>query len=160
MDATRVRRGFFFPLLVALLATACGSPSTRSDDDGAGAAVTQEAHTPAPLGAEVPCRPSGTTVSVVVPRAVAGLASFRFRQECLAAPAGEEFRVELANKSGTNHNLSIYTDASAGEEVFLGRIIAGGEKITYEVTAIERAGLYFFRCDLHPEAMTGTFVVA
>jgi plastocyanin len=60
---------------------------------------------------------------------------------------------------GVPHNLSIYTDETATQALFTGDLSTGPDTITYRVGALE-AGTYFFRCDVHPTTMTGTFVVA
>ena len=59
---------------------------------------------------------------------------------------------------GVPHNVSIYTDPTAAQALFTGELLTGPGKITYTVDALE-AGTYFFRCDVHPTTMTGTFVV-
>ena len=37
--------------------------------------------------------------------------------------------------------------------------LVGPGSVTYQVDALP-AGSYFFRCDVHPTQMTGTFVIA
>ncbi|MFN2589210.1 MAG: cupredoxin domain-containing protein [Actinomycetota bacterium] len=103
------------------------------------------------------CSPSGTTVTVIA-QAIA------FDKACLAAPADTAFRVTLDNEdAGIPHNVTIYRDASASERLGgaegAGDFVTGPEEVTYDVPALA-AGSYFFRCDLHPAQMTGTFVVA
>lgn len=79
-----------------------------------------------------------------------------FTPTTLTVRAGVPFTLHLVNEDAAPHNVAIYVDSSAGEEVFLGDVIGEGE-ITYAVPALA-AGTYFFRCDVHP-AMTGTLVV-
>ncbi|MHB8052837.1 MAG: cupredoxin domain-containing protein [Methanoregula sp.] len=43
--------------------------------------------------------------------------------------------------------------------MFSGAIITGGQDITYRFTAPAAPGTYFFRCDVHPSVMKGTFIV-
>ena len=43
--------------------------------------------------------------------------------------------------------------------IFVGDYITGLKTITYTFTVPSKPGNYFFRCDIHPELMTGTFVV-
>lgn len=98
------------------------------------------------------CAPSGTAIRVVAQ----GIA---FDQGCLAAPAGEPFTIEFANDDeGIPHNVAIYTDEGAATSLFVGEIFPGPETRTYRVPALD-PGTYFFRCDVHPAQMTGTFVV-
>jgi plastocyanin len=79
-----------------------------------------------------------------------------FDTDTITVAADEAFTVALVNEDAMPHNIAIYTDASASEEVFVGDMVTDGT-ITYEIAALE-AGDYFFRCDLHPE-MAGTLVV-
>ena len=43
--------------------------------------------------------------------------------------------------------------------LFQGETFAGPDEQTYQVDPLQ-AGDFFFRCDVHPTQMTGTFVVA
>jgi plastocyanin len=77
----------------------------------------------------------------------------------LSAPAGTAFRVEFENQApGIKHNISVYADSSAEKPFFVGEIVTGPTTITYRVGTLP-AGSYFFRCDVHPQQMTGTLVV-
>jgi nitrite reductase (NO-forming) len=99
------------------------------------------------------CAPSGRELHVMAMNSV-------FDTDCLAAPAGKPFTIVFDNQDPSiPHNLSIYTDDGATESLFTGDIVTGPDVITYRVDALE-AGTYFFRCDIHPTTMTGTFVVA
>ena len=78
----------------------------------------------------------------------------------LAAPADEPFEILFNNQDqGLPHNVAIYTDSSAAEVLFQGETFAGPDEQTYQVDPLQ-AGDFFFRCDVHPTQMTGTFVVA
>jgi len=83
-----------------------------------------------------------------------------FDADCLAAPAGKPFEIVFDNMdAGIPHNVAIYTDEGAGTPLFVGEVFNGPDVVTYDVPALD-AGTYFFRCDVHPTTMTGTFVVA
>jgi plastocyanin len=97
------------------------------------------------------CSPSGTSIQVVAK-------GTKFDAACLAAPASEPFTVALDNQDAVPHNISIYTDASAKKALFKGDNVTGHQQTTYQVPALA-SGMYFFRCDVHPTQMTGTFVV-
>ena len=79
-----------------------------------------------------------------------------FDQTTIAVAAGESFTLALVNEDAVPHNVSIYTDSSASEDLFVGDVITE-TTVVYDVPALE-PGEYFFRCDLHPE-MTGTLIV-
>ncbi len=75
-------------------------------------------------------------------------------------PAGANVTVNFNNMdSGIPHNFAVYTNSSATEKIFVGEIITGPVTTTYNFTAPEKPGTYFFRCDVHPEQMRGDFVV-
>lgn len=79
-----------------------------------------------------------------------------FDQTTLTAAAGESFTLALVNEDSMPHNVAIYTESSASEELFIGEYVTD-DTIVYEVPALE-PGEYFFRCDLHPD-MVGTLNV-
>jgi len=79
-----------------------------------------------------------------------------FDQDTITIAAGSAWSLQLVNEDSALHNVAIYTDESAGESLFAGELISS-TTIVYQVPALE-PGLYFFRCDLHPE-MNGTLVV-
>ena len=98
------------------------------------------------------CSPGGTNLSVTAQ-------SIHFSSTCLAAPAGKSFTISFANKdSGVPHNIAIYSSSAATKVLFRGQLVTGPKTVTYHVPALP-AGTYYFRCDVHPTAMHGTFVV-
>jgi glucose/arabinose dehydrogenase/plastocyanin len=83
-----------------------------------------------------------------------------FDTTTLTAPAGSTVVLTFVNRDANMpHNFALYTDSSALTKVFIGDTIKGPKIITYTFTAPSKPGNYFFRCDIHPELMTGTFVV-
>lgn len=100
-----------------------------------------------------PCEPEGTELSIVAQ-------NLAFDTDCLAAPVGEAFTIEFDNRdAGVPHNVAIFTDESAAEVIFQEPPFPGPETVTYEPEPVEEEGNFFFRCDVHPTTMTGTFVV-
>jgi cytochrome c oxidase subunit 2 len=78
----------------------------------------------------------------------------------ITVPAGVEVMINFDNKdNGIPHNFAVYTDSSATKAIFVGQIVTGPKIITYTFTAPQTPGSYFFRCDVHPTIMTGTFIV-
>ncbi|KUK60344.1 MAG: Blue (Type 1) copper domain protein [Methanoculleus marisnigri] len=83
-----------------------------------------------------------------------------FNASTITVPAGAEVTINFDNQDvGILHNFAVYTDSSAAEEIFVGETITGPAETTYTFTAPEEPGTYFFRCDVHPQQMTGDFVV-
>ena len=56
--------------------------------------------------------------------------------------------------------MAIYTDQAASQALFQEPPFPGPETVVYEPEPIEEGGNFFFRCDVHPSTMSGTFVVA
>jgi len=79
-----------------------------------------------------------------------------FDTSTITVPAGEAFTLALVNQESMQHNVAIYTDSSASDDLFVGEFI-GETTIVYDIPALE-PGEYFFRCDLHP-GMKGTLIV-
>jgi len=81
-----------------------------------------------------------------------------FDKSTITVPAGASVTINFNNKDSISHNFALYTNSGAGTAIFVGQIISA-TTITYKFTAPTTPGNYFFRCDVHPTTMTGTFVV-
>jgi plastocyanin len=83
-----------------------------------------------------------------------------FDTNLITVPSGSTVTMTFVNNdAGISHNFALYTDTSATSKIFAGDITKGVKTVTYTFTAPSTLGNYFFRCDIHPELMTGTFVV-
>jgi len=83
-----------------------------------------------------------------------------FDKSTLMVPAGSFVTMTFNNKdAGVPHNFALYTDSHANQKIFAGSFVTGVQTVTYTFRAPATPGSYFFRCDVHPETMTGTFVV-
>jgi plastocyanin len=81
-----------------------------------------------------------------------------FSESRIEVPAGSNVEVDFANEGQQPHNFSVYTDSTAATSLFSGSLVDPGSTTTYTFEAPD-PGEYFFRCDVHPMDMTGTFVV-
>jgi plastocyanin len=85
--------------------------------------------------------------------------NIKFDKSTITATAGLDVTVTLDNRdAGVLHNIAFYTNRSATSKIFGGPIITGPATNTSTFPA-PGAGNYFFRCDVHPDTMTGTFIV-
>ncbi len=82
-----------------------------------------------------------------------------FDKNTLTVPARAKVTVIFSNKEGIPHNLAVYETQAATKVIFQGETISGPATIEYSFTAPDTPGIYFFRCDIHPLTMTGSFVV-
>jgi plastocyanin len=88
-----------------------------------------------------------------------------FETEIAFARAGEDSRVAISNEGRALHNLHIGIDAFDEQLCNEADIepcsapprIRGGESATIDFNL--PPGVYTFRCDFHPEEMTGTLIV-
>lgn len=84
-----------------------------------------------------------------------------FSESTIRVRAGEEVTIVFENKDSVPHNLAVYETEAATKAIFIGEIITGPKTITYKFTPPLYPvfpGIYFFRCDVHPETMTGDFI--
>lgn len=87
-------------------------------------------------------------------------ASLAFDKRTIAASPGVDVTVVLDNQdAGVLHNVAFYTNRSAATKIFVGELFAGPGTRTETFKSPSSPGNYFFRCDAHPDQMTGTFVV-
>ena len=81
----------------------------------------------------------------------------KFDKDTLVAPAGAQLVLTFDNQDASvNHNVAVYTNKSARENLFRGDLFQGKETREYRFQA-PAAGVYYFRCDVHPD-MDGVFV--
>jgi glucose/arabinose dehydrogenase/plastocyanin len=84
----------------------------------------------------------------------------QFSRDEIEVRAGVIVRLTLVNEDPVEHNFSLYVSEDAEEAIFVGEIFSGPDaERVYEFQAPQEPGEYFFRCDPHPELMTGTFIV-
>jgi glucose/arabinose dehydrogenase/plastocyanin len=99
--------------------------------------------------------PGGNTVPVTL---IAK--NFAFDMSTISVPAGSTVVMKFINNDlNVPHNFALYTDNKATTGIFVGDIVNGIKTVTYTFTVPSTPGSYFFRCDVHPETMTGTFIV-
>ena len=83
-----------------------------------------------------------------------------FDLSSIAASTGVEVTITLDNRdAGVLHNVAIYTNPSASSSIFVGELTTGPATLANAFTSPATPGNYFFRCDVHPDTMTGAFVV-
>jgi plastocyanin len=133
-------------VVLALALSACSSASTPT---GSPTSTSTTASTSSTSTAP----PQNVTIDLVAK-------NIAFDKGTITVPAGAQVTVNFDNQdSGVPHNFSVYTDSSAKQSIFVGQIITGPQKTTYTFEAPPTPGTYFFRCDVHPSQMTGTFIV-
>jgi plastocyanin len=142
-------------LMVAVL-TACTSTSYSTP-------TPMPMHTPTPPSPSMPTQdantppaqvPGGQSVTVNI-----SALNYRFDKSNITVPSGANVTMVFDNKEAIPHNVAIYTTSAATEVIFKGEVITGPKTISYNFIAPTAPGDYFFRCDVHPTVMTGTFTV-
>ena len=82
----------------------------------------------------------------------------KFDKKSLATLPLADVVLILDNRDrGTLHNFALYKASDAKDKLFGGDLFAGRKSVEYRFRSPE-AGVYYFRCDAHPE-MKGTFTV-
>jgi plastocyanin len=137
-------------------------PGPQSGPSGQPSGQPSPPGSPGPSPGAPACQPSGSTnITVTAP---VGAAVNGFAEKCLAVPAGKDFTVTFKNDdTGVAHTWAVFKDSTAAAR--LGGATSptdsttGPAEKTYQLKALQ-PGTYFYRCDIHPTVMTGTFVVA
>ena len=83
-----------------------------------------------------------------------------FNMSTITVSAGASVTINFNNQDSVPHNFSLFTNSSANPPaLFQGQVVSGPGTATYTFTAPTTPGTYFFRCDIHPTMMTGSFIV-
>jgi len=78
----------------------------------------------------------------------------------ITVPPGAYITLHFTNSdTGIPHNVAVYDSAAAQTVIFQGAIVTGPAIVDYTFFGPSAPGTYFFRCDVHPTSMTGSFVV-
>jgi plastocyanin len=107
--------------------------------------------------------PTTTTSSALTINLIAQ--NVAFNVSTITVPAGAKVTVNFDNKDAqVPHNFAVYQSGNgatgtASGPIFVGETILGPSTIVYQFTAPSAPGDYFFRCDVHPTIMFGTFIV-
>jgi predicted lipoprotein with Yx(FWY)xxD motif/plastocyanin len=114
--------------------------------------------TPTPTPTIAPtATPTTTAQSVTIDLTAHNIA---FNLSTITVPACADVTVNFSNEdAGFQHNFAVYTNSSATTTIFNGQVIVGVSSTVYHFTAPCTPGTYFFRCNIHPTIMFGTFVV-
>jgi plastocyanin/mono/diheme cytochrome c family protein len=120
------------------------------------ASCGQTAQAPAPAGKPSLVEPfTGQTVNVKA-------SNISYDTKNITVKTGGDVRVRLDNEdNGTEHNIAFYkskTDITPVASGSVGLHFAGVAQ-NDTVFTIPAAGTYYFRCDVHPTIMEGTFTV-
>ena len=147
-----MRKALIVVFAGTLLLTACGSDSNNKADNTPAPGASTQAGDHTHDGGGGTCSPKGTTVSVTA-------SNTAFDVACLAAPADKQFTLTFENKDSIAHSVAILVSHTAPSPLFHTDTFAGPKKMTYTFGPL-KAGTYHFHCEVHPDQMNGTFIVA
>ena len=83
-----------------------------------------------------------------------------FDKTQLQFPAGAKVAMAFDNEdAGVPHNFALFADQAATQVLFTGDLVTGPKTTTYDFTAPDTPGTYYFHCDVHPTQMKGTVTV-
>lgn len=78
---------------------------------------------------------------------------------CIAVNAGQQLSITVSNQdAGIDHNFAIYDSPSLGHQFFQAGRFPGVASRSFSTSALP-PGKYYFQCDVHGPAMSGTFIV-
>jgi cytochrome c oxidase subunit 2 len=98
------------------------------------------------------CTPTGSSITLTAQH-------ITWDKGCIAAVAGQPIKITIINKdAGIAHNFAIWVDSSLKKRLYQTPNISGPATKTYTAPALP-AGKYYFQCDVHGPAMSGTLVI-
>lgn len=98
------------------------------------------------------CQPTGSTIALVADQ-------ISWDKTCVAVVAGKPFRITINNKDdGIAHNFAIWDSPKTKHRLYITPDLTGPATKTYTAPAL-KPGKYYFQCDIHGPAMSGTLIV-
>ena len=103
--------------------------------------------------AKAACAPQGSTLTLTARH-------IQWDKACLGVLAGKPFKIRIVNKdAGIAHDFAIWQDSSLKKQLFQTGKVTGPATKTFTVPALH-PGKYYFQCNIHGPAMSGTLVVS
>ena len=98
------------------------------------------------------CTPTGSSITLTAQH-------IKWDKTCIAAVAGQPIKVTIINKdAGIAHNFAIWVSSALKKRLFQTGNLNGPATKSYTVPALP-AGKYYFQCDVHGPAMSGTLII-
>ena len=98
------------------------------------------------------CTPTGSSITLTAQH-------IQWDKTCIAAVAGQPIKITIINKdAGIAHNFAIWVNSSLKKRLFQTGNMSGPATKTYTAPALS-AGKYYFQCDVHGPAMSGTLII-
>lgn len=143
------------------------TPSPAVTPTPAPTAAPTPAPTPAPTApptAAPTAAPTATQAPTAPPDPAVRLSlsadNIAFSTGSLGVPAGADVIIDFTNHEVAPHNFTLWESSATQNRLFGGSTFSGPNQTrTYEFTAPSAPGTYFFNCTIHPNQMTGDFIV-
>jgi cytochrome c oxidase subunit II len=98
------------------------------------------------------CTPTGSSITLTAQH-------IQWDKTCIAAVAGQPIKITIINKDvGIAHNFAIWVSSALKKRLFQTGNMSGPATKTYTAPALP-AGKYYFQCDVHGPAMSGTLII-
>jgi cytochrome c oxidase subunit II len=98
------------------------------------------------------CTPTGSSITLTAQH-------ISWDKKCIAAVAGAPIRVTVINKdAGVAHNFAIWVSSSLKKRLYQTPNLNGPATKTFIAPALP-PGKYYFQCDVHGPAMSGTLII-
>jgi len=98
------------------------------------------------------CKPTGSSVTLIAQH-------IAWDKKCIAAVAGKPIQITIINKdAGIAHNFAIWVSSALKKRLYQTANVNGPATMTFTAPALP-AGKYYFQCDIHGPAMSGTLII-
>ena len=98
------------------------------------------------------CTPSGSSITLTAQH-------ITWDKTCIAAVAGQPIKITIINKdAGIAHNFAIWVSSALKKRLYQTPNVNGPATKTFTGPALP-AGKYYFQCDVHGPAMSGTLII-
>ena len=158
-----MRKAWIAVLVVSVALVGCGNGDDEAADDtpapGPRTTVASSSQTTAASGSQGGHEHGSSECSGPATASLKIVASStRFDTDCLVGAANQPLNLSYENKDSGNHGLVFLESHNAAEPFFRVDVFSGPKTETLSVPP-QKPGTYAFHCQVHPTAMSGTFVV-